>query len=87
MSKGRSSVSKAQSYQGIGDFWDTHDLADHWDETRAVEFRMDIQSEFIYYALDKKLSDRIQFLAKKRGVSADTLLNLWAQEKLQEQQG
>ncbi|MCP4288837.1 MAG: hypothetical protein GY792_34635, partial [Gammaproteobacteria bacterium] len=32
--------------------------------------------------LDKKLSA----VAKKRGISAETLLNLWVQEKLQEVQ-
>jgi hypothetical protein len=35
--------------------------------------------------LDSKLSKKVRSIAKKRGVSPDTLLNLWVQEKLQEQ--
>ena len=31
------------------------------------------------------LSERIQALAQMRGIAADTLINLWVQEKLQEQ--
>ncbi len=85
MSKNRSSISKAQSYEEIGEFWDTHDLSVHWDETGPAEFEVEIKSEVIYYAVDKQLSAKIQEFARGRGVSPDTLLNLWLQEKLQEQ--
>ncbi len=68
----------------IGEFWDKHDLADYWDRTEPAEFEVGILSEMTYYALDRKLSEEVRSLAKKRGVSADTLLNLWVQEKLQQ---
>ena len=85
MSKNRSSISKAESYKEISEFWDTQDLADYWDKTKSVEFEIDIKSEVTYYAIDKDLSAKIRAIAQQRGVSADTLLNLWVQEKLQEQ--
>ncbi len=78
-------MSKAKSYKEIGDFWDTHDLSDFWDKTKEVEFEVNIESELTYYALDKMLSEQIQSIAQKRGISADTIINLWIQEKLQEQ--
>ena len=85
MRKGRSSLSKAKSYNEIGDFWDSHDLSDFWDQTKKVEFGVDIKSEITYYSLDKELAEKVQSIAQRRGVSADTLINLWVQEKLQEQ--
>ena len=85
MNKNRSSISKAKSYEEIGEFWDTHDLAENWDETRPADFEVDLQSELTYYAVDSGLSTKIQAFAKKRGISPDTLLNLWLQEKLQQQ--
>ena len=85
MTRGRSTLSKAKSYKEIGDFWYTHDLSDFWDQTKKVEFEVDVKSEITYYSLDKKLSEQIQSIAQRRGVSADTLINLWVQEKLQEQ--
>jgi len=85
MNKGRSSLSRAKSYKEIGDFWDTHNLSDFWDKTSEAEFEVDIKSETTYYAVDKTLSEKIQAIAQKQGVSADTLINLWIQEKLQEQ--
>jgi len=85
MNRNKSSLSKARSYREIGEFWDTHDLADFWDRTKPTKFEVDIQSEVTYYALDSKLSKKVRSIAKKRGVSPDTLLNLWVQEKLQKQ--
>jgi hypothetical protein len=85
MGSGKTSISKAKSYKEIADFWDSHDLSQFWDQTREVKFEVDIESEVTYYAVEKKLSDKIRSIAQKRGVSADTLLNLWMQEKLQEQ--
>ena len=29
----------------IGEFWDTHDLADYWDETEEVEFQVNLKSQ------------------------------------------
>ncbi len=84
MNKGRSAVSKAKSYNEIGDFWDSHDLSNFWEKTKKAKFEVDIKSEITYYCLDKKLSEQVQSIAQRRGVSADTLINLWVQEKLHE---
>ena len=85
MIRHKSSVSKATTYKEIGEFWDTHDLSEFWDKTKETSFEVDIESEVTYYAVDKMLSEKIQAIAQKRGVTADTLINLWVQEKLQEQ--
>ncbi|MYG07114.1 hypothetical protein F4167_10955 [Candidatus Poribacteria bacterium] len=29
----------------IGEFWDTHDLTDYWDETQEGEIQVDLKSE------------------------------------------
>ncbi len=77
MNNNKSSISKARDYDEIGDFWDIHELTDHWDKTRPAEFEVDIQSELIYYAVDNELSDKIQASARHRRISPDTLVNLW----------
>lgn len=77
-------MSRAGSYQKIGEFWDTHDLADYWDKTKPAEFEVDIQSEATYYAVEKGLAEKLQTLAKRHGIPANTLLNLWVQEKLKD---
>lgn len=84
MRRGRSSVSKGQSYRQIGEFWDTHDLADFWDKTKPADFDVQIESEVTYYALNSQLSAKVRSIARRRGVLPETLLNLWVQEKLRQ---
>jgi hypothetical protein len=86
MSKSRSSISKAQSYKEMSEFWDTHDLAEHWDQTHPVEFEVEIEAEASYYPVEARLSATLYSIAKQRGVSPETLLNLWVQEKVREEQ-
>lgn len=33
-------LSKARTPEEIGEFWDTHSLADYWDQTHEVEFEV-----------------------------------------------
>ncbi len=84
MKKNKSSISRAASYREIGDYWDVHGLSEVWGKTRKVKFEVQIESEAIYYPIEKTLSERIQSVARKQGVSSNTLVNLWIQQKLQE---
>jgi hypothetical protein len=87
MKKSKTTISKADSYQEIGEFWAEHDLTDFWDQTEPVEFEVDIQSEKMYYPLERDLANEITRIAQRRGVAAETLINLWVKEKLLEQRG
>jgi len=84
MKRNRSSLSKAISYKEIGEYWDGHDLSEFWGKTKKVKFDVQIESEVTYYPIEKSLSEKVQSVAKKQGISSDTLINLWIQQKLQE---
>ena len=86
MKKDKSSISKKSSYQEIGEFWDTHDLSEFWEQTKPARFEVDIQTQRVYYPVDIKLSDSILELAQKRGISAETLINLWLYEKIKQEE-
>jgi len=86
MSKNKTSISKKSSYQEIGEFWDTHDLSDFWKQTKPAKFEVDIQTQRIYYPIDSKLSDNILELARKRGISPETLINLWISERIRQEE-
>ena len=85
MSGDKSSISGAESYEAMSEYWDRHDLAEHWDETRPAEFTVDIQSQTTYFAIESTLSERLQASAARRGVSAETLANLWLQERVSQE--
>jgi CopG antitoxin of type II toxin-antitoxin system len=85
MDEGKSSISKAGSYEEMGAFWDTHDTADYWDQMETVEFDVDIQTDRFYFALEKALATKLGEAAHRHGVGTETLLNLWIQEKLSQE--
>lgn len=67
----------------MGEFWDTHDLSEFWDKTRPVRAGVRVESEESFFGVEKRLSQTIQRVARERGVSPHTLVNLWLQEKIQ----
>lgn len=77
----KTSISSAQSYHEIGEFWDENDATEAGEQLE-VEFSVSIQSQRRYYPLDSNLSSKMRQVAKERGISEETLLNLWVQEKI-----
>lgn len=66
-----------------GVFWDTHSTADHEEIFEAVDLEMaepPRHGKRIILAAD--LAEKIDEVAKDQGVSTETLVNLWLQEKL-----
>ncbi len=78
---GKTPISKARTYQEIGAFWDEHDATEFGEQTE-VKFDVNIKSQRRYYPLDGYLSLKIRQIAEERGISEETLLNLWVQEKI-----
>ena len=82
MKHAKSSISQSQSYQEIGEYWDNHDLGEVWEQTEAADFTLSGHAKTTYYPVESTLSQKLHAVAEQRGVSAQTLLNLWLQEKV-----
>ncbi len=57
MNENKSSISQAISYLEIGEFWDNHDVTDYWEQTKPVNFEVDIQSNGRYCAIETDACD------------------------------
>jgi hypothetical protein len=79
------SISKARSLEDIADFWDTHSLADYWDQTHEVTFEVRAQRRR-RLTLDPDVYAQVEAQAHTRGLSPETLVNLWLQERLHERE-
>ena len=75
------SISKARTLDEIADFWDTHSLADYWDQTHEVEFEVRAKRRH-RVTLAPELYTRIEVQARIRGILPETLVNLWLAERL-----
>jgi len=73
--------SRFASIEEAAEFWNSHSVADYWDETREVEeVKINLIRRHVH--IDADLARKIHSVARRRGVSAETLVNLWLQEKI-----
>lgn len=76
------SISQARTLDEIAQFWDTHSLADYWDQTEEVEFEVRaIRRRRV--TLAPEVYSRVEAQARLRGILPETLVNLWLAERLQ----
>ena len=75
-------ISKAGTVEEIGEFWDSHSLDDYRDQTREVEFEVRAKQRR-RITLDPEIYARVEVQARTRGISPETLINLWVVERLQ----
>ena len=78
-SRKAASVSGARSVEELGDFWDSHSLADYWGETREALFELRATRRR-RVTIAPELYAQVEALAHARGVSPETLVNLWLTE-------
>ncbi len=70
------------SLEELWGFWDTHSSADYEDLMEPVEVEIELTSSKMYCAIAKDLLFEVRTQARQQGVSTETLINLWLQEKL-----
>ncbi len=73
------------NYADMAEFWETHSLVDYWDQTEPAAFKVTPAGRCRYLvAVDREVLARVQRLARVRGVSSESLLNLLLEQRLRE---
>ena len=75
----KSAISRADSPEAMGEFWDQHDFTDFDSDVPDVEFAVRCA-----VPVDSTLFNQVEQQALRRGVSVEALVNLWLQQKLSE---
>lgn len=91
--KGKSSmkekISKIPKFKSIAEeanFWDTHSFADYWDEFKDVKVVVELdqpRDDTLIVRLQKSFKDRLEKIARRKGLNMSTLARMWLMEKLQ----
>ncbi len=68
--------------EAAADFWDKHDVADHWKDTKGVKVDVKVPPIPRYIPLEKEIAQFIAKIAKDQHVTPETLVNLWLKERL-----
>lgn len=85
MKKKVSKIPKFKSYEEEARFWDTHSLADYWDEFEDVDIIFDLQKpkeETLVLRLQKSVKDKLDKAARNKGLSVSSLARMWLMERL-----
>lgn len=70
------------SLEEFWEFWDTHSSVDYEDMMEPVDVEIEVSSSKMYCAIAKDVLLQVRTQAHQQGVSTETLINLWLQEKL-----
>ncbi|MDH7484932.1 MAG: CopG family antitoxin [Anaerolineae bacterium] len=71
-----------ESIEAAAQFWDTHSLADYWDQTHEVEIEVAARRRR-RVVIDPTVWEQVVVCARARGVLPETLINLWLAERAQ----
>ena len=69
------------SVEAAVEFWETHSLADYWDDTQEVAITVRA-TERQWVPLAAHLAQQTAERARQECVSIETLVNLWVAERL-----
>ncbi len=79
--KPKEPIPEFTSREQEAEFWDTHDLADYWDEFKSVKVRFAKNlSEGLNIRLDPETLGQLRSMAAEKGIGPTTLARMWILE-------
>ncbi len=73
-------IPENMTIEEASEFWDTHDVADYPSHVIRMQYTPEARVTFV--AIANQFLSPLEQLAQKDGISLETLVNLWIQEKL-----
>ncbi len=70
-----------ENLETFWEFWDNHSSADYEDLMERAEFDVAPLYHKSYCAIANELIEKVRLQARQQGVSTETLINLWIEEK------
>jgi len=84
-SKGKPRIPRFASRAEEAKFWDTHSMADYWDELKPVRVRFAKNlSQGITIRFDPPTLEELRRQAQQKGIGPTTLARMWILEHLAE---
>lgn len=81
-SKKRMLIPEQMDVLRASEFWDEHSLLDFSDTQEVKSVDIHVEREVYYCPVSRGIMQQLQDRARTEGVSAETLVNLYLQEKL-----
>jgi predicted HicB family RNase H-like nuclease len=75
-------LSSFASVDELVEFFDTNDVGNYLEQKPEVSFEVNLQKRTHFVAIEEKVADRLNKIAKQEQVSAEILINSWLEEKI-----
>ena len=83
----RSRIPEFASREEEAEFWDTHDIADYWDELEPVEVKFSKKiNHGVIVTFESDTFNKLFEMADERGVFPDALIHDWVAKGMKEAQ-
>jgi sugar/nucleoside kinase (ribokinase family) len=70
-----------ETIEAAAEFWDTHSVADYWDEFQEVEIEVTAPRRR-RVSVEPEIWQKVAEVAHRKGVTVETLVNLWLAERV-----
>ena len=82
---GKKTIPSFATREEEAEFWDTHDIADYWDDLKPVTLEAADRIGMAFQVrLDADQFDQLLQLANERGIAFDALASEWVVERLRD---
>jgi hypothetical protein len=70
-----------ETIEAAAEFWDTHSVADYWDEFQEVEIEVTAPRRR-RVSVEPEIWQKVAEVARGKGITVETLVNLWLAERV-----
>jgi len=70
-----------ESLEEAGKFWDTHDSGEYEEFMKDVQCEFDLEKRTYLVPVEGALYEKVEKIARRRGLKAGALVNRWLSEK------
>ena len=73
------------NYRAEAKWWDTHDLGNYWKEFKNVDLVVELhkpKEETLVLRLQKNTKEKLEQIARSKGLNISALARMWLMEKL-----
>jgi hypothetical protein len=77
-------VPRFRSLDELVEFFDTQDIGNYLKDMPEAKFDVNIKRRTHLFALDAELASKLTEIAKSKQTSAESLINAWLKEKIQQ---
>jgi hypothetical protein len=71
-----------QSLPELVEYFDAHDMGEHWDGMPEAQFEVDIKRRHRLVSIDEDLMSQLSDIAKSQQVAVEVLIEAWLKEKV-----